>query len=162
MDEDFLRENTQWLEKEVGNLGLRLWHVLGIVFFSILAIVVLLCCCFRFRIPRTKQEIEADHNRRKIVKKFRKRIQKFENTEMDAEMDLRKALEKIRADFMKDAHKSSDHSSGSENDESNYDDKTGARKKKLQTIHKKDQLIQTIYTGSSYDTTNASLEASEN
>ena len=52
--------------------------------------VVLLCCCFRFRIPRTKQEIEADYNRRKIVKKFRKRIQKFENTEMDAEMDLRK------------------------------------------------------------------------
>lgn len=39
---------------------------------------------------RTKQEIEADYNRRKIVKKFRKRIQKFENAEMDAEMNLRK------------------------------------------------------------------------
>ncbi|XP_070504304.1 transmembrane inner ear expressed protein isoform X2 [Chironomus tepperi] len=155
MDEDFLRENTQWLEKEVGNLGLRLWHVLGIVFFSILAIVVLLCCCFRFRIPRTKQEIEADYNRRKIVKKFRKRIQKFENTEMDAEMDLRK-------DFMKDAHKSSDHSSGSDNDESNYDDRTGARKKKMQTIHKKDQLIQTIYSGNCNDTSNASLEVGGN
>jgi len=65
---------------------------------------------------------------------------------------------------MKDAHKSSDHSSGSdENDESNYDDKkTGARKKKLQTIHKKDQLIQTIYTGNCYDTSNASLEVGEN
>ena len=63
---------------------------------------------------------------------------------------------------MKDAHKSSDHSSGSENDESNYDDKTGARKKKLQTIHKKDQLIQTIYTGNCYDTSNPSLEVCEN
>lgn len=41
---------------------------------------------------RTKQEIEADFNRRKIVKKFRKRIQKFENAEMDAEMDLRKGM----------------------------------------------------------------------
>lgn len=39
---------------------------------------------------RTKQEIEADYQRRKIVKKFRKRIQKFENSEMDAEMDLKK------------------------------------------------------------------------
>lgn len=53
-------------------------------------LVVLLCCCFRFRIPRTKQEIEADYQRRKIVKKFRKRIQKFENAEMDGEMDLKK------------------------------------------------------------------------
>lgn len=40
--------------------------------------------------PRTKQEIEADYQRRKIVKKFRKRIQKFENSDMDAEMDLKK------------------------------------------------------------------------
>lgn len=52
--------------------------------------VVLLCCCFRFRIPRTKQEIEADFVRRKICKKFRKRIQKFENSEMDGDMDLKK------------------------------------------------------------------------
>ena len=63
---------------------------------------------------------------------------------------------------MKDAHKSSDHSSESENDESNYDDATGARKKKLQAIHKKDQLIQTIYTGNCYDTSNPSLEVGEN
>ena len=41
---------------------------------------------------RTKQEIEADYHRRKIVKKFRKRIQKFENSEMDAEMDLKKGI----------------------------------------------------------------------
>jgi hypothetical protein len=41
---------------------------------------------------RTKQEIEADYQRRKIVKKFRKRIQKFENSEMDAEMDLKKGI----------------------------------------------------------------------
>ncbi|KAG5676314.1 hypothetical protein PVAND_006160 [Polypedilum vanderplanki] len=147
----FTPNNTQWLEKPIGNGGMRLWHLLGIIFFSILGVVVLLCCCFRFRIPRTKQEIEADFNRRKIVKKFRKRIQKFENSEMDAEMNLRKALEKIRADFIKEAkNKSSeDGSSTSDNDESNYDDsKKGAKKKKSQSASKKDdQLIQTIYTG---------------
>jgi putative transposon-encoded protein len=42
---------------------------------------------------RTKQEIEADYQRRKIVRKFKKRIQKFENSEMDAEMDLKKGKE---------------------------------------------------------------------
>lgn len=129
MDDDGLlsHENTAFLEEEVLH-GLRLWyieavtwiewqlidflydrHVIGIALFSILCITVLLCCCFRFRIPRwvegtmnhralltlplwirTKQEIEADYQRRKIVKKFRKRIQKFENSEMDAEMDLKK------------------------------------------------------------------------
>ncbi|CAO1335895.1 unnamed protein product [Diamesa serratosioi] len=150
-------ENTAWLENEV-IYGFRLWHVMFMVFSVILFIVVLLCCCFRFRIPRTKQEIEADFQRRKIVKKFRKRIQKFENAEMDGEMDLKKAaLEKIRSDFNKDINKSSDHSSES-NDESNHDDdtvdfskRTGAKKKKLHLVHKKDQLIQTIYTGNCFD-----------
>lgn len=64
-------------------------------------------------------------------------------------------MEKIRSDFNKDINKSSDHSSES-NDESNHDDdhtvdyskRTGAKKKKL---HKKDQLIQTIYTGNCFD-----------
>jgi hypothetical protein len=44
---------------------------------------------------RTKQEIEADYQRRKIVRKFKKRIQKFENSEMDAEMDLKKGKENL-------------------------------------------------------------------
>lgn len=75
MDEDsgiLSIENTAWLEKEILH-GLRLWysdefggffealifdrfsfdrHVIGIIMFSILCIIVLLCCCFRFRIPR--------------------------------------------------------------------------------------------------------------
>lgn len=65
---------------------------------------------------------------------------------------------------MKETCKSSDHSSASDNDESNYDEKkTGARKKKLQSVHKKDQLIQTIYTGNCYDTGNAEqTQISEN
>lgn len=62
-------------------------------------------------------------------------------------------MEKIRAEFMKDSHKSSEPSSESENDESNYEDAKGGTRKKKTTlsIPKKDQLIQTIYTGNCYD-----------
>lgn len=49
----------------------------------------MLCCCFRFRIPRTKQDIEADYQRRVIAKKFRERLKYINNSEMD-EMDLQK------------------------------------------------------------------------
>lgn len=45
--------------------------------------VVMLCCCFRFRIPRTKQEIEADYQRRVIAKSFRERLRNIKNSEMD-------------------------------------------------------------------------------
>lgn len=51
--------------------------------------MIILCCCFRFRIPRTKQDIEADYQRRIIAKKFRERLKYIENSEMD-EMDLQK------------------------------------------------------------------------
>lgn len=49
----------------------------------------MLCCCFRFRIPRTKQEIEADFQRRKIARKFRERLACIKNSEMD-DMNLQK------------------------------------------------------------------------
>lgn len=51
----------------------------------------MLCCCFRFRIPRTKQEIEADFQRRKIAKKFRERLAGIKNSEMD-DMNLQKGV----------------------------------------------------------------------
>lgn len=51
--------------------------------------VVLMCCCVRFRIPRTKQEIEADFVRRKIATKFCKQLRLLSDTEMD-DMDLLK------------------------------------------------------------------------
>ena len=53
--------------------------------------MILLCCCFKFRIPRTKQEIEGDFVRRKILKKFRKRLKAIQNQELD-EMDLKKGM----------------------------------------------------------------------
>lgn len=69
-------------------------------------------------------------------------------------------MEKIRSEFVKETQKSSDHSSES-NDESHYDDnRSGAKKKRLLSVPKRDQLIQTIYTGD-YDNSEAplSLEA---
>lgn len=68
--------------------------------------VVMLCCCFRFRIPRTKQDIEADHNRRKLAKKFRERLEKIKNTDME-NMDLPRALERIQSEILLDQFDSS-------------------------------------------------------
>lgn len=57
--------------------------------FLSISSVIMLCCCFRFRIPRTKQEIEADYQRRIIAKKFRERLAQINNCEMD-DMNLQK------------------------------------------------------------------------
>lgn len=54
----------------------------------------MLCCCFRFRIPRTKQEIEADYQRRIIAKKFRERLTFIKNSEMD-NMNLQKGMTRM-------------------------------------------------------------------
>lgn len=55
-------------------------------------------------------------------------------------------MEKIRSEFAKETQKSSDHESS--NDESHYDEnRTGTKKKRLLSVPKRDQLIQTIYTG---------------
>lgn len=63
--------------------------------------VIMLCCCIRFRIPRTKQEIEADYIRKKITKKFQKQLRMIRNADMD-DMDLKRALDRIRAEFKSD------------------------------------------------------------
>ncbi|XP_063701904.1 transmembrane inner ear expressed protein [Culicoides brevitarsis] len=94
-------EPPQWLENEVSN-GFRVWHILFLGCSGILSLVIMICCCFRFRIPRTKQEIEADFQRRKITKKFKKKLANIQNSEMD-DMDLRKALERVRQEFLEDA-----------------------------------------------------------
>lgn len=78
----------EWLEDET-LAGFRVWQLAGIVLSIILAIIVAFCCCMRFRIPRTKQEIEADYIREKITKSFRKELAKIGDTDMD-EMNLRR------------------------------------------------------------------------
>lgn len=85
--DDFM-EDTQMWEKEMF-LGIRVWQFVGIILSILLSIIVGLCCCIRFRVPRTKQEIEADYIRKKITRKFRHRLSKISNKDMD-EMDLQK------------------------------------------------------------------------
>ncbi|XP_065207489.1 transmembrane inner ear expressed protein-like isoform X1 [Planococcus citri] len=80
------------------------WHILSIICCTILIILIFLCCCISFRIPRTKQEIEADYVRKQIAKKFRKQLNLIPDGEMD-EMDLTKAVERVRFELMTDEEK---------------------------------------------------------
>uniref|UniRef100_A0A336M6B0 CSON012742 protein n=1 Tax=Culicoides sonorensis TaxID=179676 RepID=A0A336M6B0_CULSO len=97
-----IEEPPQWLENPAWN-GFRVWHILFLGCGALLSLIVMICCCFRFRIPRTKQEIEADFQRRKITKKFKKKLANIQNSEMD-DMDLKKgALERVRQEFLEDA-----------------------------------------------------------
>ncbi|XP_050321650.1 transmembrane inner ear expressed protein [Bactrocera neohumeralis] len=87
-----------WLETvTIG--GFRVWHIIAICLGISLSILIMVCCCIRFRIPRTKQEIEADYQRKQITKKFREKLQQIKNSDMD-EMDLQKAIAHIQADYL--------------------------------------------------------------
>ncbi|XP_055681806.1 uncharacterized protein LOC129789182 [Lutzomyia longipalpis] len=96
-----MSDEPEWLEDEALG-GFRVWHLIFLSASGALSLIIVLCCCFRFRIPRTKQDIEADYQRRKIARKFRERLACIHNSEMDA-MDLQKAVERVRADFLADA-----------------------------------------------------------
>ena len=93
--------DTDLLEKEV--LGLRVWMIIGIVglaltivgklLWKLIAIscacvestfplkyffsrpVVILCCVFDCRIPRSKAEIEAEHENTLLIKKYKDTIE---------------------------------------------------------------------------------------
>ncbi|XP_046674604.1 transmembrane inner ear expressed protein [Homalodisca vitripennis] len=110
-------------------MDFRLWHILLMGFASVMAVVICVCCCVRFRIPRTKQEIEADYMRKKITRKFKKQLQCIQNTEMD-EMDLKRALERVRAEFKSDTESLAQSeafstSSGAPNDDSVFRKSSG-------------------------------------
>lgn len=66
------------------------WFCNGIL-IEISFLVILVCCCVKLRIPRTKQEIEANYHRKKLVSKFKARIKLIQNQDMD-EMDLKKGI----------------------------------------------------------------------
>uniref|UniRef100_A0A1A9WME7 Transmembrane inner ear expressed protein n=1 Tax=Glossina brevipalpis TaxID=37001 RepID=A0A1A9WME7_9MUSC len=61
-DDDIFKidPETAWLETvTIG--GFRVWHIIAFCLGILLSIIIMVCCCIRFRIPRTKQEIEADY-----------------------------------------------------------------------------------------------------
>ncbi|KAK4874100.1 hypothetical protein RN001_013460 [Aquatica leii] len=91
-----------WIEKSISNdLNFRIWHLIFFCFSGLVILVILICCCFKVRVPRTKQEIEADYQRKKITTKFREKLKLIQNQEMDA-MDLKRALEIIQGDLSKE------------------------------------------------------------
>ncbi|XP_017875735.1 transmembrane inner ear expressed protein [Ceratina calcarata] len=93
----------EWLEDEALP-GFRVWQLAGIIISILLSVLIGLCCCIRFRVPRTKQEIEADYIRKRLTKNFRRELSKISNMEMD-EMDLKKALSKIQSNFDMEIHR---------------------------------------------------------
>ncbi|XP_050535751.1 uncharacterized protein LOC126902478 isoform X2 [Daktulosphaira vitifoliae] len=97
---DILSVDDEWLEFQLYN-GYRVWHIIFFILTVFFSLMVLLCCCVRFRIPRTKQEIEADFMRRKIATKFCKQLRLLNDTEMD-DMDLLKALKRLQAELETD------------------------------------------------------------
>ncbi|XP_060838933.1 uncharacterized protein LOC132920506 isoform X2 [Rhopalosiphum padi] len=92
-----LKVEEAWLELQIYN-GYRVWHIIFFIMTVFFTLVVFMCCCVRFRIPRTKQEIEADFIRRKIATKFCKQLRLLSDTEMD-NMDLLKALKRLQSEL---------------------------------------------------------------
>ncbi|CAK1555604.1 unnamed protein product [Leptosia nina] len=84
-------EEPEWLERIVVG-ELRLWQIMFLCLAGLTALIVMVCCCFRFRIPRTKQQIEADYKRRKITQKFRQQLETIQDSKMDT-ISLKDALE---------------------------------------------------------------------
>ncbi|EFX85404.1 hypothetical protein DAPPUDRAFT_46173 [Daphnia pulex] len=94
-------EEIPWVETTIAG-GFRIWQVLFLSGAVLLAVdflftrfvpatVIILCCCVRIRIPRTKQEIEADFRRKQLSKRFKQELKRIRNSELDV-MDLRRGL----------------------------------------------------------------------
>ncbi|XP_068217712.1 uncharacterized protein [Palaemon carinicauda] len=101
MNNTTVYEVRPWEEEEIWG-SFRRWHVLFLSSLLGLAITMFFCCVFKCRVPRTKQEIEANFVRRNLAKKFHRQLRIIHNSEMD-EMDLLKALERLRAELRADS-----------------------------------------------------------
>lgn len=76
--------DTGFLELEV-IAGFRVWQLAFMGVLAILALIIVLCCIFRCRIPRTKQEIEADCARKKVTRQFSSHLLKIPVDRMQLE-----------------------------------------------------------------------------
>lgn len=79
--------DTGFLELEV-IAGFRVWQLAFMGASAIMCIVIVMCCFMRCRIPRTKQEIEADVARKKVTKQFSKHLEKIPMELMELEKVL--------------------------------------------------------------------------
>ena len=76
-----------FLEMEV-IAGFRVWQLAFMGAMAILILIIVLCCLFRCRIPRTKQEIEADVARKKVTKTFSKHLERLPVDKMELDKVL--------------------------------------------------------------------------
>lgn len=76
-----------FLEMEV-IAGFRVWQLAFMGAMAILILIIVLCCVMRCRIPRTKQEIEADVARKKVTKTFSKHLEKIPVDKMELDQVL--------------------------------------------------------------------------
>ncbi|CAG9865273.1 unnamed protein product [Phyllotreta striolata] len=97
-------ENEIWIEQAAFDSRFRVWHYIFFCFSAFTIAVVLFCCCVKIRVPRTKQEIEADYCRKKLAGKFRHRLKLIKNQDMDT-MDLERALQIIQDDYAEEKSK---------------------------------------------------------
>ncbi|XP_054724526.1 transmembrane inner ear expressed protein-like [Uloborus diversus] len=81
-----------WLESEV-IAGFRVWQILFLICAGIGTLIVVACCFTRCRIPRTRQEIEANHRRSQITLMFRAYLDRM----VVDEIDLMWALDEVKA-----------------------------------------------------------------
>ena len=60
----------------IESIGIKIWHLAFMIFACAVIVTIVLCCLFRCRVPRTRQEIEADIVRNRVTKHFRKHLEK--------------------------------------------------------------------------------------
>lgn len=73
--------------------GFKVWHIIFIIIAFIVTMIVIYCCFHRCRIPRTKQEIEADLMRSNLGNKFRDYLQELPNEPFTFTEALKKVQE---------------------------------------------------------------------
>lgn len=91
---------------EVHIIGVfKVWHIIFIVIALLVTIAIVYCCFHRCRIPRTKQEIEADSMRANLAKKFREHLQELP-VEQTSFMDVLKKVQEL--EDLKKEHENED------------------------------------------------------
>lgn len=81
--------------------GFKVWHIIFIIIAVLITMTVVYCCFHRCRIPRTKQEIEADLMRSNLTNKFRDYLQELPNepfTFVEALKKVQELEEKLEKD----------------------------------------------------------------
>ncbi|XP_076348379.1 uncharacterized protein LOC143246021 [Tachypleus tridentatus] len=88
-----------WLETDVV-AGFRIWQLLFLSIGGFIVLVVLLCCVVKIRIPRTKQEIEIDYQRKWLTRNFRAHLDMLSMGEVNFVTVLDKVKEICNEDNM--------------------------------------------------------------